>query len=296
MSQSLAIRRGFTLVELLVVIAIIGILVALLLPAVQSAREAARSTQCKNNLHQIGLALHNFHDVRGVYPRGWSGSPGPEDGPGWGWLTEIMPYMEAGNVYDSIDRGLLIGDAVNQPARERVIVNFICPTDPAEAVVMIGDDSGANPSEHSIDKQGSPLFRMSRSNYVGMFGTLEIEDVPSEGDGVFFHNSKLRFADVLDGLSNTIVAGERGAHHGASLWQGVVVSPNAAEAMARVVGIADHTPNHRDHHFDDFSSYHPGGVFMLFGDGSIQRINDQIDINVYRGLCTRAGAEATPSF
>jgi hypothetical protein len=126
-----------------------------------------------------------------------------------------------------------------------------------------------------------------------MFGTTEVEDNPSEGNGTFFHNSKLRFADIQDGLSNTIVAGERGAKYGASLWQGVV--DGAAEAMVRPIGVADHTPNHIDHHFDDFSSYHHGGVHMLYGDGSIQRINDQIDLGVYRALCTRAGGEAVPS-
>jgi prepilin-type N-terminal cleavage/methylation domain-containing protein len=150
-------KTGFTLVELLVVIAIIGILVALLLPAVQAAREAARTTSCKNNLHQIGLALHNFHDTNGTFPSGWAANPGPEDGPGWGWLARTMSMMEANNLHDSIDRSLPISDPVNQPYREQVIPNFLCPSDPAEKIVFIADDSG-DTSQHNVDKQGVNLF------------------------------------------------------------------------------------------------------------------------------------------
>jgi hypothetical protein len=127
------------------------------------------------------------------------------------------------------------------------------------------------------------------SNYVGVFGTVEIEDSPSQGDGMFFHNSKVNFAKVKDGLSNTLVIGERKADRGGSLWAGVIGAAN--EPMARVVGIADHTPNHADHHFDDFTSDHPSGVHFLVGDGSVTRINDQIDLAVYQALCTIRGRE-----
>lgn len=286
------LRRGFTLVELLVVIAIIGILVALLLPAVQAAREAARTASCKSNLHQIGIALHNFHDVQGGLPAGWTSNPGPTDPPGWGWLSETLQMMEGNNLYNSTNRSLAITDPANQAARETIVKGFLCPTDPLEGVVSIGDES-TNPSLPNVDKRGKPVLRVSRSNYVGMFGTLEVEDDPDEGDGVFIHDKRFRFADITDGLSNTILAGERGTRYGASLWQGVV--PTAAEPLTRVVGVGDHTPNHPAHHFDDFSSYHVGGVHMLFGDGSVHRIGSNINVVVYQAYCTRAQGEAVVS-
>ena len=278
-------RRAFTLVELLVVIAIIGVLVALLLPAIQAAREAARSSQCKNSLKQLGLALHQHHDVMNVMPAGWVGAQ-PEGPPGWAWTTSLLPYLEQNALADSIKLSLPIDDPSNQTARETVLPVLLCASDAHAKQFTIGADDapGAN-----VDG-GTPLFKIARSNYVGMFGTLEVEDSPSDGDGVFFHNSRIRFADMSDGLSNTLVIGERNAQFGGSLWAGVV--DGAAESMIRVVGVADHTPNHPSLHFDDFSSHHPAGVHFLVGDGSVRRFNDTIDHAVYQALSTRAGGEA----
>jgi prepilin-type processing-associated H-X9-DG protein len=123
-----------------------------------------------------------------------------------------------------------------------------------------------------------------------MFGSLEIEEIPAAGDGVFFFLSRTRFAEITDGLSCTLMVGERYAKQGNSVWTGVV--PGANEAMVRILGVGDHVPNDPHHHFDDFASYHPGGVHFLFGDGSVQRINNQIDLEVYQAMCTRGGGEA----
>lgn len=285
--QSRARQTGFTLVELLVVIAIIGILVGLLLPAVQMAREAARASQCKNSLKQLGLALHNYHDVMGQMPSGWIADQ-PEGVPGWGWTTGLLPYLEQRNVEDSlINRNLSIVDPANKLARETSLPVLVCPSDAHPKLFAIGG-GGVPPGAKTID-EGTPLFQIAKSNYVGVFGTLEVEDVPSAGDGVFYHNSSTRFADLTDGLSNTLVLGERGGKLGGSVWAGVVEGAN--EAMVRVVGIADHSPNHPDRHFDDFSSYHPSGVHFLLGDGSTHRFNDTIDLALYQALCTRAGNE-----
>lgn len=294
-------RSAFTLVELLVVIAIIGVLVGLLLPAVQAAREAARMSQCKNNLRQVGLAMHNRHDVYGALPNGWT-ADAPEGTPGWGWAAEILPQMEQGNLYDGlIQRHLPISDPANQAAREMVLPIYICPSDPYGKTFELhggaeGDhddhDDHDHHHAHSVDDEGTPLFKVSKSNYVGMFGTIEVEDAPSAGDGSFYHNSKLTFADIRDGLSNTLLVGERASRFGHSMWQGVV--PGANEAMVRVVGVADHAPNYKGHHFDDFSSAHPSGAHFLIGDGSVRIINDQIDVTVYQGLSTRNGGEVAP--
>jgi prepilin-type N-terminal cleavage/methylation domain-containing protein len=283
-SRQAALRRAFTLVELLVVIAIIGILVAMLLPAVQAAREAARASQCKNSLRQLGLALHNYHDVMKQCPAGWI-ADAPEGDPGWGWTVALLPHFEQGNLEGSIARHLPIADAANDAARRTVVPVLLCPSDGNDPLFQIAAAGG---DEHHVD-EGTPLFSIARSNYVGVFGTVEIEDAPSQSDGMFFHNSRTNFAKVKDGLSNTLVIGERQSEHGGSLWAGVISTAN--EPMARVVGVADHPPNDPHMHFEDFSSNHPSGVHFLVGDGSVARINNTIDVAVYQALCTIKGGE-----
>jgi len=279
-------RPAFTLVELLVVIAIIGILIALLLPAVQMAREAARASSCKNNLKQLGLALHNYHDVMGQLPYGWVADQ-PEGVPGWGWSTAILAQLEQAAVEQNlINRNLPIADPANKAAREHVLPLLICPSDAGPHVFQIGADDATG---HNVDS-GTPVFKVAKSNYLGVFGTFEVEDAPSAGDGVFFHNSSIRFADILDGLSQTFVVGERNSKLGGSVWSGVI--EGVAEPMVRIVGIADHSPKTPAAHYDDFSSHHPSGVHFLLGDGSVSRYHDTIDHAVYQALCTRGGGEA----
>jgi prepilin-type N-terminal cleavage/methylation domain-containing protein len=265
-------KRAFTLVELLVVIAIIGILIALLLPAVQAAREAARRSQCKNNLKQIGLGLHNMHDVYKRLPAGWE-ADAPTGEPGWGWAAMLLPFVEQRTLYDQIDIRLPIADSTHDPIRQTPLAAYRCPS-----------DTGGETFELT------PLgLTVAQSNYVGVFGTLEVEDSPSDGDGVFYHNSQTRFADMTDGLSNTLLVGERDSKLGGSVWLGVI--GGADDPMPRVVGVGDHPPNDPHHHFDDFSSLHPAGVHFVFGDGSVRMIANTIDLAVYQALCTRAGGE-----
>lgn len=298
-------RAAFTLVELLVVIAIIGILIALLLPAVQQAREAARRTQCKNNLKQTGLAIHLYHDSHNKLPSGWI-SDVPIGEPGWGWAARILPFMEQSNAHDLINYNLSIEDSSHNEVRVHTVATFLCPNDGHPSPFGIGgehdhdhdhdmtgfqDDDDDHDHEHGEDvDEGETLFPIARSNYVGMFGTTEVDEAPSQGNGVFFHNSKVRFADIHDGLSNTIMVGERSARLGGSVWIGVLREANAP--MARVVGSADHVPNSPAGHFEDFGSYHPTGANFLLGDGSVRLITDSITLPVYWAAATRHGHEA----
>jgi len=291
-------RSAFTLIELLIVIAIIGLLVALLLPAVQAAREAARRIACHNNLKQIGLALHNYHDTLGTLPTGWigldpsSGLPWPEGEPGWCWAAMLLPFLEQQNVEQQlIHYDFPIIHPVNDAARRQIIGLYRCPSDTGEHFFDLEDDNAP----------GTVLTRLVTANYPGVFGISEIEDCEGappgttcKGEGVFFHLSRTRFADVLDGLSNTIFVGERSSRYGYSTWLGVV--PGGVEAMPRILGIADHPPNTSGIHLDDFSSNHPSGANFLLGDGSVRLINEKIDEYVYRALATRAEADVVGDF
>jgi prepilin-type N-terminal cleavage/methylation domain-containing protein len=288
-------RRAFTLIELLVVIAIIGVLAGLTLPAVQAARESARRANCQSNLRQFGVALQMHADTHRELPPGWK-SDTPEGPPGWSWATETLPELEQMNLYLAIRRDLPVGAPENAVVRRHGLPFFLCPSDPSPRYLFeIGEAEEEEEEEahehhegHTID-EGHPLFEIARANYVGVFGTREIEDDPGRGDGVFFHNSQVSLAQVVDGLSNTIFVGERSSRLGGSTWTGVV--EGAAEPMARIVGIADHPPNHPTGHFDDFSSHHIMGTQFVLGDGSVRLINQYIDIAVYQRLATRSGGE-----
>lgn len=276
------------------VIAVVAILIALLLSAVQQAREAARRTSCKNNLKQIGLALHNYHGVWRTLPPGWigvdpaSGQPDPEGLPGWGWAARILPQLEKQNV----SRGLLnlnlpITSPGNGVARVMAFPVYLCPSDPGAIVWELQDGDGG------------VLVKLAKSNYVGVFGTFDIEDAPAAGEGLFFHNSRIRFSHITDGLSNTLMVGERSSFLGSSTWTGVV--PEGEEAMDRIVGICDLPPNpnpddyDEEGEMDDFSSYHTTGTQFLFADGSVKWIGQHINVNVYHSLATRAGREVVGS-
>ena len=290
-------KNGFTLIELLVVIAIIGILIGLLLPAVQAVRESARRTQCANNVRQMALALHNFEGSHQKYPPGWVTSD-PNDAyspPGWSWAYHILPQVEANNVYDRINRNLPITDVYHIVIIKTLIPVFQCASDPAPELVNLADPVIEIPGPSPIRKVGPTLSQSSsdilvgRSNYSGVIGTIDIEDAPLAADGMFFANSKIKQRDILDGASNTIMVGERRNDKGRVSWVGVVSGVD--DPLCRVVGSADHTPNHRSGHFDDFRSYHMVGANFAYADGSTRLLTDTIDEAIFRALATRAGTE-----
>lgn len=297
-AQRSSTRRAFTLIELLVVIAIIGILVGLLLPAVQAAREAARRMQCSNNLKQLGLAVHNYESAYRRIPSGWIDNQRSGE-PGWGWAAHLLPFMEGSNLYRQIDDRIPIEEDIHARARLSIVSTFTCPSDPYPNTFMLTEgedhdhdhlnDDDHDHEDHRLDEEGHPLFEVSKSNYVGMFGTFEIEDGPYGGNGMFFGNSEVKFRDVTDGLSNTFMVGERGGKLGASLWQGNI--PETAEPHARILGVSDHAPNSPYGHYEDFMSYHTGGVQFLRGDGSVQFVSENMSEVIYHAMSTRSGGE-----
>ena len=296
------VRRGFTLVELLVVIAIIGILVALLLPAIQAAREAGRRASCSNNMKQIGLALHMHHDTYGRFPAGWSAkdpNPGGHDDwlgePGWGWASAILPYMEQNALYgEMIDFNSPITATVNQQARETELDIYRCPSDIGRSTFEL-EACVHHPIPYT------PIH-IATANYVGVFGTEDPHDVYEHGatpDGAFVLNEQFSLRDFLDGASETFIVGERTARLSYSTWVGMV--RGGEHAPARVVGVATLPPN-SDLAFDpeapahNFSSLHPAGTQFVAADGSVKLITDSIDMQVYHALCTRSGGEVTGGY
>lgn len=289
-------RRAFTLVELLVVIAIIGILIGMLLPAVQQVREAARRIQCANNIRQMGLAVMNYESAHRQFPPGWITADGmPISEPGWGWSAVILPFMEGQNIHRLIDFDVAIDDPMHLDAIQNVVPTFLCPSETIPKVVNLdvhiehdhGDD-GDDLVAHDVDHDHGELWA-SRTNYSGVFGSIEIEANPSNGNGAFFANSKVRFADIMDGTSHTFIIGERTSEFGPISWIGVV--PELEEPLSRIVGAADHAPNDHEGHFEDFRSYHPGGVNVALADGSAHFISNTIDAQVFQALATIKGGE-----
>ena len=289
-------KRGFTLVELLVVIAIIGILIGMLLPAVQQVREAARRADCSNKTRQLGLALLNFESAHQEFPAGWAAedSSAAVSDPGWGWTAELLPFLEADPLFQLINFDQAVGAPIHEDIIQTVLPNLLCTSDPADEVLDIqggdipdpvGDGSGG--SSVSTDER-----LVGRSNYSGVFGTLQTGNGarnPFNGDGIFFANSEVEIRDIIDGTSNTMIVGERRNDFGPITWSGVIFT--VQEPIVRVVGTADLQPNSDATNLEAFRSYHPGGINVTLADGSTQFINDQIDINIFRGLSTIDGEE-----
>lgn len=238
-------RTGFTLIELLVVIAIIAILVSLLLPAVQQAREAARRSSCTNNLKQFGLALHNYHDAHRALPPGYVSASDPNtvtslpaedfDGttwdaaPGWGWGTMLLPFLDQGPLSNRLNSSLSAWHPSHRDPVATTLSVFLCPS-----------ASGGDEPFVVVDQSGNPLTKageqvvLGRSHYVASHGQEECwgtcsgpgggfnGDVSQIADGPFYRNSHTRFRDVTDGLSSTVMLGEHTSVLTNKTWVGVV--------------------------------------------------------------------------
>jgi prepilin-type processing-associated H-X9-DG protein len=297
------------LIELLVVLAILGVLLGLLLPAVQKVREAAARARCTNNLKQIGLGLHPFHDVNRGLPPGYLASAPHRDGatdtsPGWGWAAFILPYLEQ----DILHRQLSFAQPVeNSPAIQTLVKVYLCPSDLPP------------PSAFTVpDAFGDPRAQAAPSSYAACVGCDDSDTFGPDGSGVFYRNSRTRLTDITDGTSQTLLVGERAWSNAQGVWAGAItrgvirrgaLNPNpgggaASYPAATLVLAHSHLNNaatDTDGGLDDFSSRHTGGSNFLFGDGSVHFLRSipgdnadgsaTADGRAFGALGTRAGGE-----
>jgi prepilin-type N-terminal cleavage/methylation domain-containing protein/prepilin-type processing-associated H-X9-DG protein len=314
-------RNGFTLVELMVVVGIISVLIALLLPAVQSAREGARRAQCINNLVQIGVALRNYESTHNVYPPGVVNPAGPvvslPKGYHHGWITQILPFLQQGNAFRKVDFGVGVYDAQNSTLRGVAISSLMCPSDPGPGRGM----------SWGAGYPGSLNLVPAQSSYAACHHDVEAP-IDAGNHGVFYLNSRIRDDDVTDGLSTTIFVGEMQSKPATLGWMsgtratlrntgspinkprpelGVLLPVNAeastddAEATERESeSVAGGMVSARElaaaaRIVGGYSSYHSGGANFLFGDGSVRFITDRADPNLFRHLGHRADGELVSS-
>ncbi len=265
--QLLRRRHAFSLIELMVLTATVLLGVSLALPALQRAREDARMVQCRNNLHQLGLAMHNYHDVYSTFPPGWVQHHWEADSPaGYGWGTSILPYIDQAPLFNQIDFGK--PPSTDQPHLLTVIAAYRCPADTM-------DD--ANPVRGGL----------ATSNYSGNFGRTAPPrwlpsqmsefwpgqaDTPNEANGIFWCNSFLPIRQITDGSSNTFLLGERCVTSGAGIWPGVTSNRNENDHVTD----CSH-PSRLNDSYASFSSRHDGGANFLMCDGRVVFLSDDID-------------------
>src|SRR5262249_25646177 len=260
---------GFTLIELLVVIAIIAILVGMLLPAIQRVRESAMRVQCENNLKQMGIACHAYHDFHDSLPPGYIATGAyPDTSPGWGLAALLLPHLDQDPLYRQID---LNAPMQVQAAIATPLKMFQCPSDtyPATAFSV-------------VDVTLTPLCNAASSSYAATVGDDASEADAEVGNGPFYRNSRTRFAHVKDGLAQTTFIADRawadtngswaGAPSGAITRPGTENPWQSTTGSAAVLVLAHNNwinvTTDADGGLDDFSSKHINGVNILFGDGS----------------------------
>jgi prepilin-type N-terminal cleavage/methylation domain-containing protein len=267
---SVCARRGVTLLEVIVVIAVIALLLAILLPAVQAAREAARLTQCKNNLKQMGLALNVYHDNHRCFP-GASLD-------GWSWIAQSLSELEQSGLKSDLNFRLQLQNAMqtgqNIGQSDVILNSLLCPSDPNSTSIYVSTQGG----------QG----RFAHTNYLG----TESSTTGNE-DGMFDFQTCLRMRDVVDGTSQTLFVGERGIDHiNSKIGQfGWWVLGAPYETVMSVAGGIQSDGANGLQTIQSWWSHHPGGIAFCFVDGSVHFLNASMNPTVFASLGTRSGGE-----
>ena len=315
-------RRGFTLIELLVVIAIIAVLIALLLPAVQQAREAARRSQCKNNLKQLALALHNYHDVYTAFPINYRPSGTTFDDATysvWSWMQSTLPYIEQGNLYDTLVPGApMETHAPSKLASETPIATFLCPSDSTSQGGMLAGRSdiadanlrkavtnykaclGQNWEWATFNSPGRGKNSGQTNGLVfcdGLICPTTSGTTPS--DPAWIGGNQSNMGSISDGTTNTFAIGEAVA--GWSQWNWWF-NCNASTATCAIPlnyrkGLVDLQANAHDWNRNySFFSQHTGGAQFAMCDGSVQFISDNINQDTYQNLGSLSGGEVVGEY
>jgi prepilin-type N-terminal cleavage/methylation domain-containing protein len=306
------VKAGFTLVELLVVIAIIGVLVALLLPAVQAAREAARRMKCTNNLKQLALALHNFHDTQGSFPKYTSGSVG--------WHSMTLPYFEQRSLGDQVlptAGAYNAGQNANRTMGQYKMPMFLCPSFVKEKSASTIDDVTGFGNAYTTHYYGNagPMGNMPGTTSPYGVNTVSAAQGGLAADGMLPFVPQvqttsspapapqgIRMADVTDGTSNTMMLLEiswQGVENGFRAWPRGYVWNADAGASKNVQNAMRTVKYNGSNNFNNISmgSNHPAGACIALGDGSVRFVSESVDLNtILLPLASRLGGETIPSF
>ncbi len=268
-------RSGLTILELLVTISVIGLLAALLLPAMAAAREAARRVECTSHLRQVGIGLFNYHDVHNSLPAGWQWDR--QRSSAYGWSVSLLPYLEQRPLAESMDRSKSLVDPGLTEARLASLALLRCPSDVAPRQFLLTDEDG--------EPIGNVEF--AAANFLGVYGTSEPDDVRPvpPGDGTFINSRPVRLAEFTRGLSCTLIVGERSFASFPATWIGF--DDRDEDGPCRIVGEAKQGPNCAVCDECEFSSRHAGMSQFLWGDGHVQSVANTIDLTVYQQMARR---------
>lgn len=268
-SRHARLAYGVSLVELLIVIAVIGLLVALVLPAVLHARDAGRRATCVNNLHQLGVALQSHHSAKGAFPNG-------HDDQQWGFGARLLPYLDQRALHDLVKFKQSCTDATQSEGEAAVASRrlpvFECSADPLAGFPRV-----------------RPFGKFTVGSYFGVMGTRT-----QLRNGILFQNSRISLASCRDGASNTLIVGERAgvAAQPLGCWacgEGQNWTGDAEHLLSTQFPLDEGGEHHR--HLFHFWSHHPGGAHFAFADGSARMLNVDIELRLFQALSTRAGNE-----